>query len=557
MRLLRPFSWLLLLLAVWVGVACTPPPAEVTRIVPQLVTVEATRLVPEPIVEQVEVTRVVEVTPAVGPRGELRIALTSEPASLYAAHAAERSAQHVANQIYEGLIRPDGRGGFVPLLATAWEISPTGLSYTFTLRPGVVFHDGTPFTAEDVRATWLAGQDGANANAYLYKSAASVEIIDEGQVVISTATPNVLFLWDVARWGMISAEQYASGSWVALEQAPNGTGPFKLAERLADGRIRLEAHTAYWQVGQPYLASLWFVPLPEAAGRVAAVQTGQVHLATRLTAAHAQQLLGWPEVRVVRYPLDRVFYIAMSNLVATAEGEDAPENPLASPLVRQALNYAVNRPALGQRFFGGYVRLSTGLVTPSLLGFDEAIMPYPYDPEKARALLAEAGYAEGFTVGLACPAGTGGNWEGVCRAVAEDLAAVGVVLDENGVQLLDPIPFAEQQAARGLPVLFGDSWPNFTGEALGRLRWLVGAQSPYAVWRDPEIEAQLQGIEQEFDPFSRGARYEALSAYLWENPPFIYLYEPNTFEAVGAAVQNYAPLASEDYYLGTVYLAER
>ena len=543
-------SLFFVLAAVWLA-GCNAQTVEVTRIVTE--EVEVTRVVTtaQVVTEEVEVTRLVEMAAEPIPTGELIIVLATEPNAIYMPNAAERNAQNVAGQIYDGLVWVDDAGRVVPALATGWEMSADNLTYTFTLQTDVVFHDGTPFTAEDVVATWQAGQDEANAYAYLYEAASAVQAVDAYTVRIVTQEPDVLFLRDLHRWGIISAEQFAADGRDGLEEQPNGTGAFRFVEWQTDGRITLEANPTYWEPGLPHLARLVFVPMPDGEARAAAVQSGEVHIVPRLNATQAQSLLGAPTVRVVRYPVDRVYYIAFNNLT-TGVGL-----PTEDPLVRQAMNHAVNREAIVQRLFSGYARLSAGFVTPSNLGFDETIAPYTYDPDKARALLAEAGYPDGFAIGMACPSGAYTNFEEVCKAVANDLAAVGITLEGEGLELIESSTFWELEADKALPPLFGDSWSDTSGEAIIRLKGaLMGEESSFAAWADPQITELLEAISGEFDQEKRALLYRELSHYLFDNPPFIYLYEPNAFEAVNVAVQNYNPRAGEDYYLKTTFLAE-
>src|SRR5690606_32493182 len=182
-------------------------------------------------------------------------------------------------------------------------------------------------------------------------------------------------------------------------QHPIGTGPFVFKGWVEEDRIVLEANPNYWQEGLPRVKNLIFRPIPESSTRVAAIQTGEVDVVTRLSAEEAQTLLGLPNVQVSRYPVDRVYYIAFNNLT-TGVGQ-----PTEDARVRQAMNYAVDRQAIIDSLFDGYGELIHGFVVSSNLGYDDTLEPYPYDPDKARELLAEAGYPDGFSMGFACPSG--------------------------------------------------------------------------------------------------------------------------------------------------------
>ena len=484
-----------------------------------------------------------------GPTGTLIVALPLEPNSINPPNGADRMAGNAINQIFESLIAVNyDTGEILPALATAWEVAEDGSSYTFTLRQGVTFHDGSAFDAQDVVATFEAGKDPANAYASTYADVV-VEVVDDYTVKLLPGTPQVTFLRRMTETPMISDEQFAADGNPGIESNPIGTGPFKFVEWNKGDRLIMHANTDYWDEGKPHLAEVIFRPIPESSTRLAAIQTGEIHIANRLNSDEAASLESVDSVQIVTYPADRVYYIAFNNLT-TGVGL-----PTEDKLVRQAINYAVDREAIVDGLFDGHARLSSGFVTPSNLGFDESLAPFPYDPEKAKELLAEAGFADGFSIGMACPVGAYTNFEEVCQAIANYLSEVGITLDEGEVQFLESGVYWDKEAAKELPPLFGDSWSASVGEALPRLTGaLRGMEASYSSWSDPEIDAMLDEIEQTFDNAARATLYKELQAYMMDNPPFIYLYEPVSFEAVNNAVQGYAPNSVEQYYLKDVSL---
>ena len=549
----RRFIVYLLFLALLAACSAEGQTVEVTRVVTEVETIteEVTRVVEgEVVTEQIEVTRVIEVAGADAPEGELVVALSTLPNSLYTPNAAERNASNVAQQMFEGLTWIDDDNNVVGALAESWEISDDGTEYIFHLREGVKFHNGADFTAQDVVTSWEAGKNPANAYAYIHERAESVEVIDTYTIKITTPEPDPLFLVIPARdWAMVPTDYYNEVGLEGIEENPIGTGPFKFVEWVKGERVVLEAFEDYWDAGFPKVAGVVFRPIPESSTRLAAVQTGEIHIANRLSSEEAQSLLGVQDVQVVRYPVDRVFYIAFNNLTSGIG------QPTEDVLVRQAMNYAVDRQAIIDALFDGFADLSTGFVTPGNLGHDDSVDPYPYDPDRARELLAEAGYPDGFTIGFACPIGAYTNFEQVCQAVAGYLEDVGITPEGGEIQFMESGQYWDQEAAKELPPLFGDSWSTADGEALNRLIGALTADASYAAWSEPTIEDYIAQIGVEVDQEARAALYSELQQYMYDNPPFIYLYEPNTFEAINAAVQNYKPRAAENYYLKGVFLA--
>lgn len=513
-------------------------------------TVEVEKEVVKEVVQTVEVEKIVEVEAPDKPEGELIVSLSTFPNSIYTPNAAERNADNVASQIFEGLTWIDDEGNVVPALAESWEISEDGTEYTFTLRQGVKFHNGEDFDAQDVVTSWEAGTDPVNAYSYDVARTTSVEVIDDYTVKLTSEEPDPLFLRFVAgSWAMIPTDYFNEVGLEGIEANPVGTGPFKFVEWVKGDRIVLEAFEDYWDEGLPKLAKVTFRPIPEEATRIAAVQTGEIHIANRLPAEEAQRLLGAPGVTIVRYPVDRVFYIAFNNLTSGVG------TPIEDQLVRQAMNYAVDRQAIIDALFNGYADLALGFTTANNLGYDDSLEPYPYDPDKARELLAEAGYPDGFEIGFACPTGAYTNFEQVCEAVGGYLNEVGITFEGGEIQFMESGQYWDLEANKELPPLFGDSWSTQDGEALNRLQGALGEDASYAAWNTPEIQDYIDRIGTTVDAEERGQLYAELQQILYDDPPFIYLYQPNTFEAINSAVQNYKPRDAEDYFLKEVFIA--
>jgi len=479
----------------------------------------------------------------------LVVTLSSDPTSLYMPRAADRTAGNASWSLYDTLVWLNEEGELVPQLATDWQISDDGLTYTFTLRQGVTFHNGEPFTADDVIATWEYGGDDSNDYPGYYTVATSVEAIDDFTVRITTAEPNAIFLTTMAKnWAIIPGDYMREVGIDAFAAAPVGTGPFQFVSRTPGERIVMEANPNYWDPALPYLDGVEYRVISDPSTRVAAIQTGAVHIANRLTPELAESLEGEDGVDVLTYLNDRVYYVAFKNIGAGVG------TPLEDARVRQALNYGVDRFGIIEAIFSGYANPAPGFVVEGNLGYDEpAMAPFAYDPERARALLAEAGYPDGFDIQMGCPADGYVNINEVCQAVAQSLGAIGVNVDVD-FQTTNTYWSEPQYAVTG--PMFVDSWSSEVGEALPRLQGALIPGNYYTTWEDSELEALINQIDVTVDRDERAALYQEMHERMRNEPPFIYLYQPVIFEAVASNVQGYRPLAAEEYFLRSVRLAD-
>jgi len=524
---------------------CVPPatPQTVVQTVEVVKTVEVEKTVE--VVKEVEVTAVP--APA-GPKGTLVRALTTFPNSLDLPQCAERNASTTAWMMYDTLVWVDDDGNVVPALAESWEISPDGSEYTFHLRNDVSFHNGEPFNADAVVFSWERAKDGGFEYSNLWQLATSVEKIDDFTVKITTDGPDALFLSTVAdNWAIIPPQYFQEVGQDGFNEHPIGTGPFVFEEWVKGDHITMKANPDYWREGVPKIETLIFRPIPESATRVAAIQTGEVDIVTRLSSEEAKSLLGVPNVTVIKYPVERVYYVAFNNLT-TGQGQ-----PTEDARVRLAMNYAVDVQAIVDSLFDGFAKPAIGFVTTGELGYDNAA-PFGYDPDMAKQLLAEAGYPDGFEMGMACPAGAYTHFEEVCEAIVGYLGEVGINVD---LEIMESGHYWDLEAAKELPPLFGDSWSAVGMEAYRRLIGALGGpDASYSAWYDENILQMLDEIKSTVDQEKRAELYGDLQQYMREDPPFIYLYEPYTFEAINTRVQNYTPRPAETYFLFDTFVVE-
>jgi peptide/nickel transport system substrate-binding protein len=526
--------------------ACAPGATPVVEIQTQVV--RETQIVNQTQVVEQEVEVVVTATPEpFQPKGTLTIGLTTVVAALEQPYAPERQSSNASWSMFDSLIFPEADGTFSPALAESWETSEDGRTVTFTLRQGVKFHNGEDFNADSVVFSWETYTDPAVTYASNWTIANAVEKIDDYTVAVSTEEPNALLLPYIATaWSIIPPGYYNEVGAAGFAENPVGTGPFMLDEWVKGDSITVVANPNYWREGYPKLEKVIFKFMSESATRIAAVQTGEIDIAPRLTSEDAAGLLGAPDVTLIRYPVGRVYYVAFNN-ITTGVG-----TPIEEPAVRKALQYAVDVDGIISTLFDGYATRAVGLVGPADLGFDGAD-PVPYDPEQAKAMLAEAGYPNGFEVDMACPDGAYSHINEVCEIIRNNFNEVGVT---GELDIMESNAFWELEATQALVPMFVDSWSTTLSEAYPRLQGSLNKGDSYANFWTPEIQALLDEIATAVDTDERAALYGEIQALMREDPPFVYLYLPEVFEAVNTRVQNYKPRSSEQYFLWDVSVTE-
>jgi peptide/nickel transport system substrate-binding protein len=539
MKRLFSFALVLAILLSFVG-ACAPVATQTPQEAPAQAVTEAVQ--PEaPAATEEPAPATSEPIQESGPRGTLRVALPTEPSSLYIPTTPDKISDIAASQLYDPLVFQDDSGQIVPSLAESWEINEDGTVWTFYLRQGVTFHNGDPFTADDVIATWEYGKADTSSWPEKYTIATSVEKVDDYTVKVTTDGPKPLLLVTMHDFWNIIPKKYMDEVGVeGFQKKPIGTGPFMFEEWVKGDRITYKANPNYWNKGYPKVEKLVFRFIPESATRVAALQNDEVDIITRLSAEEADSLRNVPGVKVIQYQVPRIYYIAFDN-ISSGIG-----TPIENPLVRQAMNYAVDVDGILKALFAGNGKRAAGFVASSELGYG-VVPPFPYDPAKAKELLAEAGYPDGFSTSMACPSGVFAAFQEVCSAIVSYLGDVGIQVE---LEMMESGHFWDLMVKKELPPMAGDSWADESGEAYNRLAGALGGKAAgYSLYSDPEIDKILAQISSELDRNKRKALYEQLQIYMQQNPPFIYLYEPVTFEATRDRVFDYKPRPSEMLYL--------
>ncbi|MFS1513707.1 ABC transporter substrate-binding protein [Chengkuizengella sp. SCS-71B] len=310
----------------------------------------------------------------------------------------------VTLNIYDTLVKyGDVDTSIEPSLATDWTTSDDGLTYTFNLREGVKFHDGTDFNAEAVVYNFERWANGEKSSFYYYGSMfggfkgdeghviQEVKAVDELTVEFTLSRPQAPFLQNVAM------PPFAIASPAALEEHgesftenPVGTGPFVFQEWKRNDRVVLVKNENYWMKDYPKLEKVIFVSIPDNATRLNELIAGEIDIADGVSPNDSTRIEGEDDLQLFVRPSMNVGYLGLTNT----------RPPFDQKLVRQALNHAVDKEGIIAAFYSGQAVPAKNPLPPVIAGYNDDIDPYPYDLEKAKELLAEAGYADGFEMEL-------------------------------------------------------------------------------------------------------------------------------------------------------------
>ena len=321
------------------------------------------------------------------------------------------------SHIFETLMDLTQEGEIVPRLATDWNVSADGLTYTFTIRQGVTFHDGTPLTAEIVRGSLMRLWDVDNAFSYrfLINTVTEMEAVDEYTFVMRLEKPFAPLLYHLTHTFtsiMNPAAIEAAGEEVVSQ--PVGTGPFRFVAWDRNSRIDLIRNEDYWGE-RPAIEGLRFLVVPEGTTRLALIESGDAHVAIDVPPQDVARIDANPDVTVYTQPIVRTVYVYFNML----------KEPFDDVRVRRAINHAVNKDEIIEFVLGGAARVSDSALPPGIFGYSP-VGTYEYDPELARRLLADAGYPDGFSTTLFSPTARYAQDIQTAEAIQSMLAEVGI-----------------------------------------------------------------------------------------------------------------------------------
>ena len=463
--------------------------------------------------------------------GELVIALSAESESMDPFFVLQQSGGSIMQALFDTLVDQDYDGSLVPGLAESWEIVDD-TAIEMKLRGGVQFHNGEPFNADAVKFTVERMLD-EEVNSVLrsnFTSITEVEIVDDLTVRLILSQPDGT-IFDRLTGLYILPPGYVSEAGIStVASEPVGTGPYRFVEWVPDDHVTLEANENYWDgsfKGQPTFASITYRPITEASTRIAELTAGGVDIIQDLPPDQIQALqdAGLEVVSGVTPNLTYFFVTA-----------DDPDSPFSDVRVRHAVNYAVDVQTIIGSLLLGYGDRIASAIGPSNLGYNAAVEPYPYDPDQARSLLADAGYPDGFDIVMdVCTC----DRTDLALAVAGQLGEVGITVEVREIELAQ----------------FNDNWIGQAQSPMWRARWGT-SPDPNSIelfascegfinrYCDDEVTALINAAKATLDQDERADLYSQASQLLHDNPVGIYGWANYQLIGLSSRVSGFQPHVS-------------
>jgi peptide/nickel transport system substrate-binding protein len=500
---------------------------------------------------------VASVAVAAPPKDAMVVGLLAEPVTMDPPQITDLNSTRVIKRMFEGLTAQElGTYKIVPGLAQSWDISKDGLTYTFHLRPNVKFHDGTPLTAEAVKFCFdrQLNDQGPfyDTGTYPYVkgflgNVAGVEVVNPGTVQIRLKSPLTPFLQYLAHHSLYIYSPEALKKWGKdVVKHPVGTGPFKLESWEPGVRVVLTRNDQYWG-GAPKIRQAIYVPIIEAQARLSAIKTGEIDMTMDVPPDSLQDLRKDPDVVVAEANSSAVWYVALNT-----------RHPaLKDKRVRQALNYAVQKDAIIRDILKGTAIVATTPLSPVYGPYHEdKTVRYPYDPEKAKALLKEAGYASGFDVTFFVPESGSGMQSPVemGTVIQANLAAVGV---RAKIQTMEWGAYLKKYLDS--PDMAEMSWNPSIGDPDHMMYMLLSSDRfPPAFnagyYQNPRVDELLRKGRTTIDDRERVPLYKEAQRLVMEDAPWIFVDHGKQVIVYRKRVQGFKLHPNFDLVLTQVWL---
>ncbi|MEJ2558945.1 MAG: ABC transporter substrate-binding protein [Anaerolineae bacterium] len=535
-------------------------------LVPLIFAACAPAAAPEPASTEPPPAAQTEAAPAAGPRegGTIIVGLQAEPTTLDSQQISDYNSHRAAYGIYDTLLHfKDESTEVEPGLAESWDISDDGLVYTLHLRQGIKFHDGTDFNAEAVKFN-LERQIDPNHPyhdtgefpyaEFTWGMVDNVEVVDDSTVNITLKEVFAPFLNHLAMHpaAMVSpaaVEEYGAD----FSSHPVGTGPFKFVSWSPGVEVVLEKNPDYWR-GAPHVDKVIYRPIIEDQSRLTELEAGGVNFIVNVPPDDLARLKEDSRFSVVEQPGMHTWWVAFNQSKA----------PFNDTRVRQAMNYAVNKKAIVDNLLKGTGTLAINPLPPVVWSYTDDIQRYDYNPEKAKELLAEAGYPDGFSCSFWVPESGSGMQQPVAMgtAIQADLKAVGIDCEIQTLEwgtYLDKVIVPPDKAEFDL---FEMSWIGDNGDPDNHLYILLsGEQWPPAgynmgFYKNDQVDAILQEARTTLDRAKRTELYRQAQKLIAEDPPWIIVDHETQIVVMDQKIKNFKLHPTGPFRFENVWIEE-
>jgi peptide/nickel transport system substrate-binding protein len=420
---------------------------------------------------------------------------------------------NITLNIFDSLLRRTAEGDIVPALAKSYE-RDTDTSWVFHLREGVEFHNGEELTAEAVKFTVnrIFDPELKSTRATDLEWIESVEVLDEYTVKITANKVFALADHYFSELQIVPPEYVNEVGDKEFNMNPVGTGPFEFVRWDQGNKVVLERNEDYW-AGPSDISGVTFRFISSAASRVATLLGGDADLVADVPVTSIDQIENRSNTKLGVATGSRVIFVGLDSVQDT---------PLENVKVRRALNYAVNKKAIIENLLHGLAELTVTLLTEKDLGFNSDVEPYGYDPEKARELLDEAGYPDGFEIDMATLSGRYINDEQVAQAIAGFLGEIGV---EVNLKVLEFGAFNDKLFSKQISPMFLVGWGNPVFDASYVFDFIVRSDGLIRTIQNEEIDQLLQKGRTTTDQGKREEYYQKAVELVHDRAPCIFLYK--------------------------------
>ncbi len=479
--------------------------------------------------------------------GTVVAGLVAEPTSLDPAQLTDINSMRLVRNIYDGLTDFEpGTFNIRPSLATSWEVSGDGLSYTFHLREGVKFHDGTPFNADAVKFAFDRMLDDSHPYhntgpfpfaSFYFGAIQETQVLDDLTVKMVLRQPYAPLLNTLAvASGFIPSPDAVKKYGADYNQYPTGTGPFKFVSWDHNVKVTLERNPDYWD-GAPSLANLIFRPITEEQTRLTELLSGGVNFIVDVPPDNIAQIKGDESFLFVEQPGPHVWWLSINTSM----------KPFDDVRVRQALNYAVNKEAIVTSILQATGTEAHTVVPPAIeWAYNPDARKYPYDPEKAKQLLAEAGVTSGMAVTFwVTESGSGmQSPKTMAEAIQADLQAVGIT---TNIEVMEWGAYLSK---------YNSGMGNEAG--LAEMSWMFDTGDPHTVlplnlaqsaippegfntgyYKNARVDELIDEASKTLDVERRGALYKEVQQITSEEAPWLFVDNAKQNAAMAANVQGF------------------